>query len=522
MKKRWRQIKWPFWVGVTAVVLFLVLVGRFWHPVFGFTSFLQFNAEPTKPGITHFQKFPVFSYQDTGGYDGQYYAQIAYDLTLRSPELPGAIDNLSYRARRILPSFLAWTLAGGRPEWIVHVYSVLNIVCWLIFAALAWRLLAVSDLRSWLAWAGLLFSAGCLHSVRLALTDLIATTLIAAAMFAQERNQRRLSPWGFAAASLSKETAVLSLGGLIRGAWNDKHTWARFAIAVAVAIVPLGLWLLYIRHAVGAADQGWSNFAVPLSGLFVKWRESLNGLAHTNDPALAWSTWLAVVGVTVQSLWLATRPQVRAPWWWLGAPYVALTAFLGTAVWEGHPGAFTRVLLPLQLAFNILAVRHRAWIVVIVAGNVGLFSGLLTLCNTRVNPAEFGAGRSGSHAVVARAGSGWFPTEATWSQTRTWSSGDARMLIEHWPRDAEHAVRVEFSIRAFTPRLLQIRQRGKILWEGHLGRDRQRVRIDGINLTKGVSELEFITDQPASPESDSPGARRLAFALYNLTIEPSD
>ena len=44
--------------------------------------------------------------------------------------------------------------------------------------------------------------------------------------------------------------------------------------------------------------------------------------------------------------------------------------FLATPVWEGYPGAATRVLLPMTLAFNILVPRGVRWLPVLIAGNL--------------------------------------------------------------------------------------------------------------------------------------------------------
>ena len=51
-------------------------------------------------------------------------------------ELRPAVDNLAYRAQRILLPALAWLLAAGQPAWIVQVYAVLNLAGWLMLAAL--------------------------------------------------------------------------------------------------------------------------------------------------------------------------------------------------------------------------------------------------------------------------------------------------------------------------------------------------------------------------------------------------
>ena len=107
--------------GAVVVVAFLALVARFWHPVWGFTAFLQLDSTNDEVKITPFKTLPVYVYPYAGGYDGLYYAQLAYDPTLRSPELARAMDNFGYRARRVLPPLLAYLIALGRPAWIVHV-----------------------------------------------------------------------------------------------------------------------------------------------------------------------------------------------------------------------------------------------------------------------------------------------------------------------------------------------------------------------------------------------------------------
>ena len=166
------------------VVLFLWLMLRFWHPIYGFTAFLQLNSGQDAVKIAAFREYPVFVYDTPDSYDGLQYAQIAYHPLLEADELRPAVDNLAYRAQRILLPALAWLLAAGQPAWIVHVYSVLNIVFWLALAALLWRMLPVNDARGLVAWAGILFSAGVLGSVRFALIDLPALILVATALWA--------------------------------------------------------------------------------------------------------------------------------------------------------------------------------------------------------------------------------------------------------------------------------------------------------------------------------------------------
>ncbi|OYU99471.1 MAG: hypothetical protein CFE26_25605, partial [Verrucomicrobiales bacterium VVV1] len=244
---------------------------------------IQLDAPNDDLKITAFREHPVYVYRDTGGYDGLYYAQIAYDPLLNSPELPRATDNLSYRARRILPPAVAWLLAAGQPAIIVHVYSFLNVAVWLLLAVLLWRCLAVVDFRGWLAWAGILFSCGALSSVRLALTDLPMTALLAAALFTAERARPKSATALLAAAALARETAVLGAAGLVTRPWLSLRN---VLVGVFVA-APLFAWLAYIRWRLGPADAGWSNLTLPVTGLIEKTVTTLSDLTLLDDQLLA-------------------------------------------------------------------------------------------------------------------------------------------------------------------------------------------------------------------------------------------
>ena len=49
------------------------------------------------------------------------------------------------------------------------------------------------------------------------------------------------------------------------------------------------------------------------------------------------------LALTVQAVYLVRRPRGNDAWWRAGAMWVLMMALLGTSVWEGHPGAATRV-----------------------------------------------------------------------------------------------------------------------------------------------------------------------------------
>ncbi len=519
-RRRWRV---PL-AGLAAMAVFLTLVARFWHPVYGFTALIQLDASNDDVKLTAFRELPVFVHRHNGGYDGLYYAQIALDPTLRDPQLPAAIDNLAYRARRILPPAIAWTLGGGRPAWITRIYPLLNVVAWFALAVLLWRLLAVDtphggpDLwRGWLAWAGVLFSAGALVSVRLALTDLVALAILAGALFAAERRRKITALSALAAAALARETSLLGLAGLVKRPWLSWKNLARSVIAIA----PLAAWLAYIRWRVGAADQGWDNLTVPGAGFVEKWRDALAATQTLGDKLLAWSTVLATLGLTVQAAFIIARPRLDDRWWRIGAAYVGLMLFLGTAVWEDHPGAAMRVLLPLTLAFNVLAHRVRAPIVWLLAGNLGVLAGLLAWRDPPFATQELAVARSDAVAAIARPGPGWFPLEHSSRHRWQWTDTRGESIFETWPRSQPVSLQLDFALRSPTPRTVVVRQAGRELWRAAIDAKLSTHHV-AIQIPPGQGVIEFATDTPGVPEGAAPGARSLAFALYDLRVSVTE
>jgi hypothetical protein len=499
-------------LGFAAVLVFLGLVARFWHPVYRFTSLVQFDDSAFAVRIPALREQPVFVYHETGGYDGLYYAQIAFDPALRDvPSLAPAMDNLSYRARRILPSALAWLLGAGQPRFILTVYSLLNVAAWLVLAAILWRLLAVADLRGWTAWAGVLFSAGALASVRLALTDLIALTFLAGGLLAGERARPRGAIGALALAVLSRETSVLGVVALLRRPWVSLANVLRI---VAVA-APFALWLCYVRARVGPADQGWSNLTWPLAGLGEKWGASVAAAVFHGDAILAWTTLLSTLALTVQAFFFLRRWQLDDPWWRVGAAYSALLLTLGTAVWEDFPGAATRVLLPLTLAFNVRAVRLRSAWTWLLLGNLGVLSGLLMLRDVPYDTRELATASDGRHSAIVRLGPGWFGVERKGSRLWAWSESAGELEFETSPVTG-YPLTLEFGMRSLTPRTVTITQEGRTLWQGAIGEKLTPVtlRLDARDRAR----LRFATDKPGVLENDHLEARRLGFSVYDLRL----
>lgn len=502
--------------GMLAVAVFLVLVARYYHPVYRFTALIQLDAANDRHKISAFHELPIYVHRDTGGYDGLYYAQIAYHPLLDTPELHRAIDNRSdafaYRARRMLPATLAWLLAGGHADRIVHVYSVLNIVAWFVLAVLLWRMLPVRDARGYLAWAGVMFSAGALASVRLALTDLIAVLFIALGFAAIERGRIRLGTIGLAAAGLSRETSVLALAGLVERPW---FSWRNVARGLG-ALGPLALWLVVVRIQVGSVNPGWGNLTLPVFGFVEKWAEALYAIAWVPDWPLVWTTILAVTGLTTQGLFFLTRWRLEDRWWRLGAAYTVLMLSLGTAVWEGFPGAAMRVLLPLTLAFNVMAYRARVALAWLALGNLTVFAGFIALRDPPPHARELVNTNAGNHATIVSMGSGWYGREQDKRHRWHWARQRAIVRLESWPRTPA-TVQLEFRLRSLSPRTVIVRQGDRELGRMEIGTSFSDHRIQ-VPIANGRTEIEFSSDTPAIPEADVPGARELGFGLFDARL----
>lgn len=505
----------PLPVRLAALLLvggFLALVARFWHPVYGFTRFIQLDSSNDELKLEALRTHPVYVYRDTGGYDGLFYVQIAHDPSISDPQLQVAMTDLNYRARRILLPAFAWLLAGGRAAWIAPVYAALNPVIWLLLAWLLWRLLAVDSARSLLAWAGVLFSAGALGSVRFALTDLAALLLILLGLSAAERNRSSAGAGWIAAAALSRETALLALGGACRRPWLSRQNLRLGLLAAG----PLALWLGYLRWRLGPASAGWANFSAPFSGWVGKIGGAFTAVAHPGpgEALLAWTSLAALLALTTQAVFLLRWLRRDDVWSRTGAIYVTLMFCLGPAVWAGFPGAATRVLLPLTLAFNVLAVRTRAALGWLLLGNLTVCSGLLMLRDVHHDDHELAAARAGGIAFAARTDGSWYGVERSSRHTWAWNPGSGGLTFETWPRETRE-LRLAFSLRSLQPVTVTVAQGETVRWRGGVGPGLVSATAV-VAVGPGAAPVRFYTDDPPAAESPGAGARTLAFAVYDL------
>ncbi len=517
------------WLACGAVVaLFCAYIARFHMPGKGFTSLDNFSTANHGRYIPELKAADHYELPVTAGYDAQWYAQIAMRPHLGDPVLRAAEDRLSYRARRILFEIIPWVLAGGDPGRALTLYAWQNIACWFLLAILLLRWLPPSSFQNVLRWSAVLGSFGLVFSVSRALLDGPALLLLAAAMAVLESGR----PWAGSAllglCGLAKETSVLGVAALPFPASGGRREWGRWLARSAVVVAPIAAWVLFLGFGSQGEDRlGMRNFAGPFVGLIHKVQGIASGL-WGGDPAPAHVYFEAfvIVGLASQAAFFAVYRDWRNPWWRVGASYAVLMLFLGDAVWEDHPSAAARVLLPMTLAFNLAVPRGRRWIALLVAGNLGALGSpdLLKPPNRTVEgysvegPVELRLDPiSGREVSVTYGPVDWWQAEGEGKDYWHWSSGECSVTI-HNPQPFPIVADLEVGFATVDAREAVVSVGGKVAWKGTLKPAAENhARIPGVVFPAGDTTVGFTSDRPAVPTGGKDG-RLLMYSLRDLTL----
>jgi hypothetical protein len=343
-----------------------------------------------------------------------------------------------------------------------------------------------------------------------------------------------MHPWLGAATlgicGLGKDTSVLCGAGMTLPVSRSPRAWAAWLAQAGLVLLPLAVWMLCLRTWLGKGDDiGARNFGAPFAGLTEKLQQSLSLLIAGGYPSVVARFDLYVLaGLLAQFFFFAFRRRWADPWWRIGASYAVLMVFLGDAVWENYPSAAARVLLPMTLAFNITVPRGRWWVILLIAGNLGVIAsadifkppgresfvveGPRAL---RINPQD---------ARVVEAiydPRRWYPPEkprwSTWEFFR-WNMGDGKVTIRN-PQPFSMVAVVKFRLRAVDQREAVVTRAGKVLWRGMLQpAEVRRVSLGEIELPPGDTVLAFGSDRPAQHPGNG-DIRRLTFSLRDLEID---
>jgi hypothetical protein len=348
---------------------------------------------------------------------------------------------------------------------------------------------------------------------------LLAATLVLVAIWFGERAKAKSSLGFLAAAGLARETALVNVVALWRGPGAGSRNWIVNFTRAALVAVPLFAWMLYVHWKAGPAAQGFGNFTWPVVGWLEKWAEIFRGFAgHPNFRWLTTTTLLAFIALTVQGIFFARRLRLDNPWWRAGASGVAMLLLLGTSVWEGHPGAATRVLLPMSVAFAVFAARERANCAWIAAGSLSVFSGVLALWHVPEAPREIATGRISGGAYIAQIEEGWFGVERDHRRAWAWSEGRATVAVHVTPRVARE-VNVRLKLRAITPREIEVRSGETVVWHGPLGEKLEAITFHAPLGADGMLRLQLSSGERPQRENANSNARALSFALYDVVVE---
>ena len=345
-----------------AVVLFvsLMIVIKLLLPG-GLTQFGGFGEVYASRYIDAVHSVGAYIKPDSGGYDGQFYAQIATDPTLSNHDFESAIDAPAYRSRRILLPLIAHILAFRNPEASLLVYCSLNIFCWFAFAWLIWTWLPVNDARTFVRWVVCVLSMGVIDSVKYALTDL-PSILLMLLLIRYASTHRFGVAGGFLASLFLKETNLLSIVSLPK--WSNKpgrllRNSVFWGIAAGISLGVFLMWYRYVNWRFDVFLGASGNFDLPFASMTRNLLKAAQELTVGNFDDRYIFRIIGALGFLIQLIWFHTQwKRLENPLVRLGLIYGALFIFLGDNVWWGY-WAVCRVVLPMTIAFNLLYAPKR-------------------------------------------------------------------------------------------------------------------------------------------------------------------
>lgn len=518
------------WRGLAlfaAAAVFLFFVWRFHIPGRGFTALITFGGNQAERYLAEIDPETTHITPQSAGYDAQWYAELAVVPDLQDPRLAPAIDNLPYRARRILFCWTAYAAGFGEPRRVLAAFALQNVVSWLLLGLLLLRWLPPTGWDNVARWLAVMFSFGLVFSVRCALVDGPSLLLIALGVALLERGRPWLAALVLGANGLGKETNILAAGA---PAWPQEPTlraWGAAALRCILVFLPLALWTAYTLHLFGVNgdEAGTRNFALPFAEFGHRAVASVRELLN-HPPVLAYSLGgvFTIVSLGTQLLFFVLRPRWRDPWWRIGLAFGVLMAFLGESVWEGYPSAAARVLLPMLLAFNLTLPRGARWWPVFLLGNLTLLS---TPNFVRLpvgaepaileTPASFARDPALAGPFRSELAGPWYPSEQSLYDTWRWTAGSVEIVVLN-PNRTAAAAALDFGLNSRNARFVAVEVAGLERWRGTATPDRQDVRVGPILLPPGETRIRFLTDRPAERTPGGRDSRELAFRLLDLRL----
>ena len=353
---------------------FALRIGLCRDPSTGYSSLILFGDLFQARRLPQLSQVPLHTLRHSAGYDGEFYAQLAVAGNPFDPGLRQALDAPAYRSQRILLPLAAHGVGLGRPAWIIQVYALSNLFCFIILAGLLARWwFPPTSFNHLIRWVGTLFGAGMVMSVTRSLTDGPALMVLAIGMRFVENKRQILGATILAAAGLVRDTSILSAVTLAPFERPTRRWYGAF-LAVFICVAPTLLWAAILSHHYGGSGGVAHNFGMPLVGVAKKLGEIYRHACTTRFDFYTCNESLALIAVATQAGFMLSRFRPDLVWWRLGVTFTVLLLCLAWPVWEGAPTAMSRAVLPLTFAFNVLVPNTRRFWVVLLLGNLSVLS----------------------------------------------------------------------------------------------------------------------------------------------------
>jgi hypothetical protein len=521
-------------VGAAAFLLLLSTYVRVYSPEYGITSLLQIGSEFNDRGLAVFRATPKYiAPSSRWGFDGQLYAELGLDPLLRDPQLKIALDNPSYRSRRILMPWLAWLGGLGRPFWILNVYAALNLVFWMGFVAMMAVLFRPHGWSGLAGFAAMLMTCGIIESMRSSLTDFPGFVLMTLAMMIGGAGGAGV----LALSALTREPNIIGVVGL----FDYRPPWLAAArrnlILGLIAGLPIALWFAYVLVRFPPQESlAGGNLTWPLQGIMAKLGEFS---VHAANGDVRWSHWyseiysnealhalLTIVATLTQCIFLFTHREWDNRIWRAGAVFVPYFLCISFIPWESH-FTVTRHALPITLAFNlILAMRpRRGWLAWFLLGNCFVPYGVWLFAIQAQGPAfppseyRIQSTETAPPAVGLRFDQGWSDEE--WNRRHTWRWGTASHATLTLSNAAPGPVEVSLSFvtRSVAVRDLRIRVRGVDLWSVRSLQSKQQVQTPRFAIPKGDTVVDFDSSGVPVGSGNWNDDRRLSFMVEDIRLD---
>lgn len=324
---------------------------------------------------------PIYVYEDSWGYDGQFFWRLAVDPAQWDLDEPhhGVILDSAYRPPRILYPVLAWALAGGHDEWVAATMVLVNVLAYGLVALLG---AMVAQRAGHLAISGLLVAStsGLVFALARDLADVVTLAALLAGVVALQRGRPGWTTVAWTAAVLSRESAVLLIAGY--GIWRlvglvrrtVRPSLADLPWLVPPVVVTLWqalLWAQIGKLPIAEADDG--NITVPFTVLLPTAWDWMRGDTAPWDEVVPFQFLLAVVLVGM-AMWRGRTALPSDDRWLLVSLglIVLLAVSLGEKVWEG-PADLRQVLDVLAISWVVLLSCPRRIPPALVVASAGVW-----------------------------------------------------------------------------------------------------------------------------------------------------